>query len=326
MEQNHQKGISVIVCCYNSELRLPKTIEYLAKQEIKKDIPVEIIIVNNASTDSTREVAQLEWNKYNTDFLFRIVEEEKPGLTFARKRGIKESQYEYILFCDDDNWLQSDFLQKGFNLIESNPRIGALGGQGIAVSDVDFPDWFSDHRHWYAVGKPADDSGDVSKRGYIWGAAMLTRLDLMKKVFDDNYPFLNQDRTGNQLLSGGDHEICIRILLLRHLLYYDKSLLFYHYIAPNRLTWDYMENLHAGISVSESALKKYHIVYAKMDKSFFRKFLAILNHSFRIIRQRNSDVNEKNDLYAKIACMLKSEKWIKDPDYKNIIRFYLENN
>jgi len=82
---------------------LPTTLEYLAKQEIKKDISVELIVVNNASTDRTKEIALSEWKKYHTGFLFRIVDKETPGLMFARQRGVQKSQYEYVLFCDDDN-------------------------------------------------------------------------------------------------------------------------------------------------------------------------------------------------------------------------------
>ncbi len=52
------KGVSVVVCCYNSAPRLPETLMHLFAQIVNPDIKWEIIIINNASTDDTLEVAQ----------------------------------------------------------------------------------------------------------------------------------------------------------------------------------------------------------------------------------------------------------------------------
>ena len=318
-----EKGISVILCCYNSASRLPKTLEYLAKQEIRKDIPVELIIVNNASTDSTKEVALLEWEKYQTDFLFRIIDEETPGQMFARQKGSQESQFEYVLFCDDDNWLQPDYLQKAFDLMESNPKIGALSGQNVAVSDIDFPEWFSDFQISWAVGEQANESGDVSNKGWIWGAGLMTRLDLLRKALNQKHPFFNQGRTGNMLTSGDDCEICKRILLLGYTLHYEKSLFLYHYIPPYRLTWAYKKNLFETIELSNPVLHKYDVIRCEMNKSSLKKIKGILYFALKSLIYRNPLV--VNELYAKISFMLKTDRFTKDLEYKRIIRFILDN-
>jgi len=318
-----KKGISVILCCYNSESRLPKTLEYLAKQEIRKEIPVELLVVNNASTDRTKEVALSEWKKYDTDFFFRVIDEETPGQMFARRKGGQESQYEYILFCDDDNWLQSDYLQKAFDLMEANPRIGALSGQTIAVSDMDLPEWFPDFQISWAVGEQADKSGDVSKKGWIWGAGLMTRNDLISKVLNKKYPFLNQGRTGKVLTSGDDVEICKRILLQGNILYYEKSLLLWHYLPPGRLTWAYKKQLFDSIELSNPAIRKYNVILYEMDKSTLKKVKGILRLAVeRYILRKGFYGNELN---ATVAFFLKSEWFAKDLDYKSIIKFVLDN-
>lgn len=321
-----EKGISIIVCCYNSENRIPKTLEYLAKQTIVRTIPVELIIVNNASTDCTKEIVLKVWEQYQTNFLFRLIYEEKQGIIFARERGVQESKYEYVLFCDDDNWLQSDYLQKAFDLMESNARIGALGGQSIAVSNVDFPEWFSDFESDYAVGKQSNDSGDVSKRGFLWGAGMITRRAVLNKVFDRKYPHLLSGRTGYKLMSGDDTEICKRILFLGYMLYYDNSLIFFHYMPPNRLTWAYKKNLCEGHKASIAIQKKYDLVYIEMNKNFIKKMMGILYNILKYMKPGNSTIHLKNELYAKTGCLFKSGKISKDSDYKIIIGFFLENN
>ena len=319
-----KKGISIILCCYNSASRLPKTLEYLAKQEIKTDIPVELIIVNNASTDGTKEVALLEWKKYATHFSFRMLDEDTPGQMFARQKGVQEAQYEYVLFCDDDNWLQPDYLQKAFDLMESNARIGALSGQSIAVSDIDLPEWFPDFEAGYAVGKLANKSGDISNKGWMWGAGMMTRRTLISKALDKNHPFLNQGRTGNILTSGDDCEICKRILLLGYILYYDSSLALYHYLPPNRLTWAYKKKLFDGFESSNAILAKYNDIRHEMYKSNLRKIKGIIKLAFRVfILRKRVFINE---LSVGIALLLKNERFTKDLEYKSIIRFVLDNN
>ena len=325
MVQTDKKGISIVITCYNSEFFLPKTLEHLAKQEIRKDIPVELLIINNVSTDNTKEVAGLEWKKYNSDFLFRMVDEEKPGVLFARQRGVTEAQYEYILCCDHDNYLQSDYAQRAYDIMESNEKIGALGGQSVAISDVDFPDWFSDYQSWYAVGEQANNSGDVTHRRYVWSAGMMTRRSLLLKVFNDKYPFITQGRTENNLLSGEDSEMCRRMMLIGYKLYYDKSLLFYHFMTRNRLNWVYLKNLLQGIEHANILLKKYDLILAEKNKSLIRKILSILYHILQMIKQRNSTVQLKTELYAKVTFMLRSAKLVKDSDYQIIIRFFLEN-
>ena len=315
-----EKGVSIILCCYNSESRLPKTLEHLAKQEVVKEIPVEIIVVNNASTDNTKKVAQEEWNKYTTNFLYRVIDEDTPGQMYAREKGANESKYEYILYCDDDNWLQADYVQKAFDLMEKNARIGALGGQSIGVTDIDFPEWFSDFERGYAVGTQGEESGDVSERGEIWGAGIVFRLNLLKKVFDKNHPFINQGRTGSVLTSGDDCEICKRILLMGYMLYYDKSLALHHYIPPVRLTWAYKKRLFEGFKPSNAILRKYDFINFEMSKSFSRKIKELL---FLIIKKILFRPVDMSIFYAKIAILLKNEKYSKDLEFRSIIKFGL---
>ena len=325
-----KKGISVIVCCYNAELRLPKTLEYLANQKINSDVSVEIIIVNNASTDKTVDVATSEWRKYNSNFSFNIIDEFIQGLIYARCKGVESAEYEYVVFCDDDNWLQSDYLQNAFSLMESNPQIGALGGQGIAVSDVELPDWFTDYENGYATGKQAAFSGDVSKRGYLWGAGLVARLSLLYKVFDKKYPFLLVGREGGLLLAGDDAEICKRILLLNYSLYYDQSLLFYHYIPSNRLSWENRKKMFQGFDISDVILRKYEIIYLETCKRKINQFLEIIS-AFLKKMIYFIFFNKKHDkitpvLRAKVGLFFKNEALVNDADYKLILKYTFMNS
>ena len=95
------KGISVIVCCYNSALRLPETIRHISLQIVESDIDWEVIIVNNTSADETTRVANEEFTKYNS-ITYKIVDQPIAGLSAARALGIEVSEFEYLIFCDDE--------------------------------------------------------------------------------------------------------------------------------------------------------------------------------------------------------------------------------
>ena len=50
-------GVSLVICCHNSADKLPATIQHLFDLNVKNDVPWELIIVDNASTDGTQETA-----------------------------------------------------------------------------------------------------------------------------------------------------------------------------------------------------------------------------------------------------------------------------
>ncbi|MBK6397553.1 MAG: glycosyltransferase [Bacteroidetes bacterium] len=57
------QGISIVICCYNSESRIKETLEALQMQEVGNDIKWEVLLVDNNSTDKTIEVSEMIWKK-----------------------------------------------------------------------------------------------------------------------------------------------------------------------------------------------------------------------------------------------------------------------
>jgi glycosyltransferase involved in cell wall biosynthesis len=62
-----KSGVSVIICCYNSEKRIEEVLHHLDKQKDTNHFLWEIILVDNASTDNTAEIARNTWTRKDVD-------------------------------------------------------------------------------------------------------------------------------------------------------------------------------------------------------------------------------------------------------------------
>src|SRR5690606_16090679 len=285
-----KQGVSVIICCYNSAKRLPETLRHLALQKVPSDIPWEVIVVNNASTDDTVHVAEQEWSQYNLSIPFRIVDQPKPGLSNARDKGFEVAAYEYCLFCDDDNWLQKDYVRIAFETMESDPTIGAVGGQGEPVFEGDKPSWFDEYRGLYAIDSQGNVGDITREKGHLYGAGMAVRKFGYERILEGYFANVLSDRIGSSLSSGGDTEICFALVLAGYKICFNPQLHFKHFITQNRLNKTYLVKLKLSISGSWILLQPY--LYAikgkRYDKytwykdviykifSFFRSFNQLL--------------------------------------------------
>lgn len=236
-------GISVVVCCYNSALRLQPTLHHLVKQQIPEGFNFEIIVVDNNSSDNTVKVATDFFKENSASAItFKIIKELQPGLNFARQCGINESAYDFVLLCDDDNWLFSNYVYHAFKMLNENKEIGILGGTGIAVTEGDqpLPDWFESYKTVYAVGEQAHTTGDItSTKGYSYGAGMTIRKKALYNI--DLTKSLLTDRVGKSLSSGGDIELCYKVIINGYRIWWDSELKFYHYISADRLKLSYVK-------------------------------------------------------------------------------------
>jgi glycosyltransferase involved in cell wall biosynthesis len=263
-----KSGVSVIICCYNSVSRLPLTLQYLAKQSIPDGFLWEIILVNNASTDETVSCARETWEKFHpASKILKIIDEDTPGQMYARKKGAREAQYDCLIFCDDDNLLHENYVTLSAEILANHQSVGAAGGQNHPITDApEYPEWFETFKDKYALGIPAKHSGDVTYRGFILGAGLITRKELFLSVFQEKYPSLLNGRKGENLSTGDDFEYCKRLLLWGYRLYYDQRLLLDHYIPKERLTLGYRERLMKGIDDAGKILNEYDLALKIINK------------------------------------------------------------
>jgi len=99
--------LSIIICTRDRADSLVETLRSISQVAAPDHCGLELLVVDNGSTDHTRSVVESAVFKNG---VIRYVFEPKPGLSVARNRGVKEARGEIIVFTDDDvrvppNWL-----------------------------------------------------------------------------------------------------------------------------------------------------------------------------------------------------------------------------
>lgn len=106
--------ISVIIPIYNSEEYLSECLDSVVNQTF---CDIEIILVDDGSTDDSLRVCR-EYEK--RDQRIRVLHQKNAGSTNARKAGLKKAKGEYITFVDSDDWIDSCFCERLYELAEVN--------------------------------------------------------------------------------------------------------------------------------------------------------------------------------------------------------------
>jgi len=119
--------ISVIIPAYNYAHLLPRTLNSVLSQ-VADDI--EIIVVNDGSTDNTQQVL-LDFSEQNP--LLTIYHQENAGAAAARNHGIRMASGQYVLLLDADDALTNNALSLLRELVELYPDVGLVLGGKISV-------------------------------------------------------------------------------------------------------------------------------------------------------------------------------------------------
>ncbi|MGB1307996.1 MAG: glycosyltransferase [Oceanihabitans sp.] len=269
-------GVSIVLCTFNGKSRLAKTLMHLANQEL--NIPCEIVFVDNASSDGTLEFATNWWQKNgHSNISFHAYQQPIPGKSYAQDLGYAKANYQYLLVCDDDNWLCATYVQTAYNIMQANPNIGALGGWCDAAFESEKPKWFDQYAKYFAVAKQGTESGDITnKKGCLYGAGMVLQKQHWLELKTLGFKHMLSCRKGNKLSSGGDTEYCYALRLIGYKIWYDEALYFKHYMTNGRLNLKYLSRLRKAMSASNFVLRVYKDKLKNRNntqKTFFNKLL-----------------------------------------------------
>jgi glycosyltransferase involved in cell wall biosynthesis len=290
-------GVSIIICCYNSAARLPKTLEYLANQILPNKVECEVIVVNNNSSDSTTVVAVSEWARLKTSIPLVVINETTPGLSAAREKGISASRFSFVVFCDDDNWLAPDYVYKAYKILSSNSNLAAIGGVNDGVFEVTPPKWMKAFLHSYAIGSQGTSNFEILQGSkYLVGAGLVFNKDFYNEIKKHGFRFYLTDRVGNKIIGGGDVELCYLFKIMGYNIAFSSELKLHHFVPASRLTKKYLKSMWYSYSHSWLIFEAYNNILEKQDVGQIKLFYWRLKAIKKIIgafRNLPSYINNK---------------------------------
>ncbi|MES2437084.1 MAG: glycosyltransferase family 2 protein [Patescibacteria group bacterium] len=173
--------ISLIIPAYNEEKYIGQCLDAVTKNACES--LAEIIVVDNASTDRTSEIAKSFPN-------VRVVYEEKKGLTKARQCGYNHAQSPIVAYIDADTKMPAQWLERIAQEFENNQKVACVSGPYIYH---DIPKWqqFFVKLYWYLLAYPM-----YLIIGYmVVGGNFAIRKDTLIKMngFDTTIDFYGED-------------------------------------------------------------------------------------------------------------------------------------
>lgn len=223
--------ISVVICTYNRSEILKGCLHSLIQQNLKKS-KFEIIVVDNNSSDNTRQVVEAFLERENIRYFVEI----PLGLSHARNRGLKESKGQYVAYMDDDARAAIDWLQVAYGAINSiQPQVDCFSGPCHPFYTTPKPKWFNDQ---YEIRGSWDAPKYLRKDEYISGSNMIWAKDALNKIggFD-----VNTGVAGNHLRLGEETKAFEYLWSFpeQPRFYYLPNLIVYHWVPAFKMTVSY---------------------------------------------------------------------------------------
>jgi glycosyltransferase involved in cell wall biosynthesis len=229
-------NITLILCTQNRCESLVKALESAAALTLPDSIDWEVLVVDNASTDQTRDVVDDFRSRYPGRF--RYLFEPQRGLSFARNAGIRDAQGDVLAFTDDDVLVEPAWLGNLTSALLSGECMGS-GGRIIPVWSKPLPNWLStDDPHTmgpFVAFDPGTGAGPLTRPPY--GANMAFR----KQAFEKYGEFRTDlgPRPGSEIRRD-DIEFANRLLSAGERLWYEPSAVVHHPAPESRMTRDFI--------------------------------------------------------------------------------------
>ena len=136
--------ISIIIPVYNAEKYVAKCFDSILNNNYKN---IEIIPVNDGSKDNSQVIIDEYKNKYPN--LFKPIIEENQGIGMARNNGLKHATGEYIMFVDNDDFIDNNYIQTHVNAIkEKNYDVVISGYKRVSDNDIFFKVVLDERYRW----------------------------------------------------------------------------------------------------------------------------------------------------------------------------------
>lgn len=273
--------LSVIIVNYNVTQLLRNCL--LSIQKYIDDIRYEVIVIDNASTDTSWKDLMIEF----PDFHF-IASPTNDGFAKANNKGIKTAKGEYLLLLNPDTEFEGVYMKEVLNFADSKPNFGCLGlrmhdvkGEFLPESKRSVPDMFNSFEKLFTNFKKNNsksyyrndiDEKDISEVEVITGAFLLIKNEVYEKVggLDDAY-----------FMYGEDIDLCYTLLKRGYINYYYGKVSILHHKGESTVKDEiYLERFYGAMQIF---INKYYKESKPMQYSFLKAGLS-LRHKIEKIK------------------------------------------
>ena len=260
--------LSVILCTHNPRedylLRVLKGLRF-------QSLPLhrwELLVVDSASEVPLAPRIDLSWHEKGY-----VLREEEAGQLRARVRGIRDAKGELLVFVDDDNVLDPDYLAQALTISREHPRLGVWGGSAIADYEKAPPPWFKPYEHVISVREiTRDEWSNVPEMNEPWviGAGMVVRRELAdpyaELVLSDTRRMM-LGRKGSSIMGADDLDFILSICDQGFGRGVFQSLRLTHLIPSSRCNEDYLWNLAKCNAASMELIRIFRSEGGKLSHS-----------------------------------------------------------
>jgi len=236
--------ISIIVATYNRARSLARFLASLDGLEEIDSTTLEVLIIDNDSSDKTRDLL-IEEQQKQRKFKLRTFKEERKGQSAAINRGLGACRGEIICLLDDDVVVDRRWLE---GVLHSYASTDFDAFQGRVLPGVDPNGNPADARKLYYYNIPIIDRGDrIKEVNAFVGAHMTFRRKVFEKVG------LFDVRLGPGVSGfGGDTTYSARVRAAGFKIGYSPNMIVYHELDPNRYGGKYNRGMRYRMGLSES--------------------------------------------------------------------------
>jgi len=236
MDKNmNSPQISLVLTTYNRSDLLVEAIESIGQSKIDDRSAVEVIIVDNNSTDDTAEQIQAIV-RAGFPFELRYVFETEQGLSAARNRGTAESRGQTIVFMDDDQRIAENYLADLESVFDESGA-QCVGGPLLYYNAEHLPKWLPHLLQYIGQFHAGDSMLYLTPDGELLrgGNMAIRKAELVAIGGYDT----RLGRRGDLLFAKEETDLQERLYAQGKKIAYDPRLIQYHYLRPERYSKNY---------------------------------------------------------------------------------------
>lgn len=268
MRNQPQPRVSIVICTYNRADLLRITLDALpALAAIEM---AEVLIVDNNSTDHTREVSESFAERQAGFLRVHYVFEQAQGLSAARNRGIREAKGDIIAYLDDDAVPCLEWIRTIVDTFEQRDEVYAIGGIIRPRFESERPVWLTKAFELpYTIVDRGQTVHEFPVNTHPFGANMAIR----KSFHDTNLFPTDLGRKGTLLLSGEESWLFEQMKKEGKKILYHPAMVVDHFIPAQRLTKEWIMQRYYYQGVTNGS----------MHKGFIRKCKLLCNVACRVL-------------------------------------------